>query len=389
MIFREKIQKKDLFFLFAVIAASLVLVFVPTGFARPQEQTVRAKALVTEVDDSDVQNFTIVKQGDQQVLLEILNGKFEGEIVKAANFLLGKLELDTIYTEGDKALVTLQLDESGETILHANVVDHYRINIELILLALFVFLLLVYAGWTGVKAVFSFGFTALLIWKVLLPGFLRNVNPVFLSLGIVLALTGVIVFLVGGISRKGLVAFFGAAAGVVVTMLLSLLFGRLFRVHGAVKQFSETLLYSGFANLNLTQIFLSGIFLASSGAVMDIAMDVSASMTEVAEKHPEIGPAELIRSGFTVGRAVVGTMTTTLLLAYSGGYSALLMVFMAQGTPTVNIFNITYVSAEILHTLVGSFGLVTVAPFTAAIGGLLLAKRGVVPGRVRADMRRE
>ena len=120
---------------------------------------------------------------------------------------MSKLELDTIYTEGDKALVTLQLDESGETILHANVVDHYRINIELILLALFVFLLLVYAGWTGIKAVFSFGFTALLNWKVLLPGFLRNVNPVFLSLGIVLVLTGVIVFLVGGTTGKGWLPF--------------------------------------------------------------------------------------------------------------------------------------------------------------------------------------
>lgn len=31
--------------------------------------------------------------------------------------------------------------------------------------------------------------------------------------------------------------------------------------------------------------------------------------------------------------AAMGTMTTTLLLAYSGGYLSLLMVFMAQGTP--------------------------------------------------------
>jgi uncharacterized membrane protein len=374
MIFREKIGKKDFIFLLVVMALSAFLVFIPTGFEKPQDHMRRAKALVVEVDNSDVQDFTIVKQGEQTVYLEIINGRFKGERVKAHNYLLGKLELDTIYYIGQKALVTLKLDEAELKILHANVVDHYRINIELILLGLFVVLLLVYAGWTGVKAVFSFAFTALLIWKILLPGFLRDFNPVLLSLGIVLALTGAIIFLVGGLNRKGLVAFLGAAAGVVLTMFLSLLFGRLFKVHGAVKQFSETLLYSGFANLNLTQIFLAGIFLASSGAVMDIAMDVSASMREVAEKHPEIAPRELIKSGFSVGRAVVGTMTTTLLLAYSGGYSALLMVFIAQGTPPVNIFNMTYVAAEILHTIVGSFGLVTVAPFTALIGGFLLKR---------------
>jgi uncharacterized membrane protein len=66
-------------------------------------------------------------------------------------------------------------------------------------------------------------------------------------------------------------------------------------------------------------------------------------------------------------------MTTTLLLAYSGGYLTLLMAFMAQGVPMANLFNLIYVAAEILKTLVGSFGLVTVAPFTALAGGLLLA----------------
>ena len=76
-----------------------------------------------------------------------------------------------------------------------------------------------------------------------------------------------------------------------------------------------------------------------------------------------------------VGRAAMGTMTTTLLLAYSGGYISLLMVFMAQGTPLDNILNYKYVSAEILHTIVGSFGLCTVAPFTALTSGILLTGR--------------
>ena len=74
-------------------------------------------------------------------------------------------------------------------------------------------------------------------------------------------------------------------------------------------------------------------------------------------------------------------MTTTLLLAYSGGYVALLMVFMAQGTPLIHMFNYKYVAAELIHTVVGSFGLVTVAPFTALCAGLLLAGREN-PGKV-------
>ena len=279
-----------------------------------------------------------------------------------------------MFAPGDRALIGLDLDYNGENIINANFIDHYRITFEIILFGIFV-LLLLFAGWTGLKAVVSFVFTGLLIWKLLIPGFLKGYDPIFLSLGIVTAMTGVILFLIGGITRKGLVAFLGAFLGIGLTCALSIFFEKGFRIHGAVRQFSETLLYSGFPHLDLKKIFLAGIFLASSGAVMDLAMDISAAMKEVTDKYPEISRKDLILSGFTVAKAVIGTMTTTLLLAYSGGYTAMLMVFMAQGTPILNVFNIIYVSSEVLHTLVGSFGLVTVAPFTAVMGGLLLHKK--------------
>ncbi len=88
---------------------------------------------------------------------------------------------------------------------------------------------------------------------------------------------------------------------------------------------------------------------------------------------------EAFWSGIRIARSVVGTMTTTLLLAYSGGYITLLMAFMAQGVPLANMFNIVYVAAEVLKTLVGSFGLVTVGPFTALVGALILVKSKGLP----------
>ena len=54
------------------------------------------------------------------------------------------------------------------------------------------------------------------------------------------------------------------------------------------------------------------------------------------------------------------------------------MVFIAQGIPLGNILNIQYVSAEILHTVVGSFGLVSVAPLTALIGGALFTRKAAL-----------
>ena len=77
-----------------------------------------------------------------------------------------------------------------------------------------------------------------------------------------------------------------------------------------------------------------------------------------------------------------------VVLAYSGGYIALLMVFMAQGTPIDHILNYKYVAAEILDTVVGSFGLVTVAPFTALAAGFLLTRRVQVQQTVPAEQQK-
>ena len=167
-----------------------------------------------------------------------------------------------------------------------------------------------------------------------------------------------IISLVYGYDRRFIAATLGVMLGVITTCVLGIVFTKLFKIHGAVMSNSESLLYSGYEYLNLTSIF--------------IAVDITSAIYEVVEKKPDIGWKEATMSGIHVGRAAMGTMSTTLLLAYSGGYLALLMVFMAQGTPIYNILNYKDVASEILHTIVGSFGLVAVAPFTALMGGLLL-----------------
>ena len=91
-------------------------------------------------------------------------------------------------------------------------------------------------------------------------------------------------------------------------------------------------------------------------------------MKEIIMKAKKIG-ALLLAASMAVPGMIHGAV-----MAYSGGYIALLMTFMAQGTPIDNILNYKYVSAELLDTVVGSFGLVTVAPFTALTSGFLLTR---------------
>ncbi|RXQ96263.1 YibE/F family protein [Ancylomarina salipaludis] len=369
-------KKSDFVLVVLLIIACFSLIVVPNEFNKEQESnTLRVKALVLSTNNDLMVETGILKTGTQRLQIKILNGKFKNAEIQAFNQLVGRMEFDKFFVPGDKTLTVLNLNQDHTTIKSANVIDHYRINMELWLLILFIILLVSFAGWIGLKAILSFMFAGLTIWKLLLPGFLKGFSPIPLSLGIVALLTSVIIFLVAGTNRKGLVAFLGAMSGIIITCIMAIIFGAEFNIHGAIKPFSETLLYSGYAHLNLTDIFLAGIFISSSGAVMDISMDIAASQAEIINHNPAIGAKKLRQSGFEVGKVVVGTMTTTLLLAYSGGFSALLMVFIAQGTPMTNILNLNYVSGELLHTLVGSFGLVLVAPFTAIIGSWVFTRQ--------------
>jgi yibE/F family protein len=108
-------------------------------------------------------------------------------------------------------------------------------------------------------------------------------------------------------------------------------------------------------------LYIGMMFLANSGALMDLSMDISRRT--------------LMKSGLLVGRSVLGTMTTTLMLAYSGNYLSMLMYFAGQGTPLMDIINLKYVASQLLNTLVGSFGLAAAAPLTALIAtGMYLQK---------------
>jgi uncharacterized membrane protein len=365
-------KRRDKAVVLVCILATAGMLFLPSGFEREYSGE-RVEVEVLETNDDAVRQFGIVKTGDQSLKVRVLRGMFKDREAEAVNHLIGKLEFDRIYSPGDTALATL--DSGGRDILKITVVDYYRLGAEMLLFAVFAVFLLGFAGWTGLRSLLSFVFTGAVLWKILLPGVLRGWNPIAASLAVSALLTVVINFLVSGTDKKGVVATLGALSGIALTCALSLFFGRQFSIHGAVKPFSEALLYSGFAHLDLTGIFLGGIFLASSGAVMDLGMDIASALNEIVLKNPKIKRGELIRSGFAVGRMVIGTMTTTLLLAYTGGFMTLLMVFIAQGTPIVNILNLQYVAAEVLHTLVGSVGLVAVAPLTAVLGGYVMAAR--------------
>lgn len=365
----KNFNKKEVIFITVFVFLLGILIVLPTGFEKQiylNAEGVRAK--VVSVDNSGMYNTGLIKQGDQKCTILIETGVHKGEQVKAVNLFSGKIEFDKVFVPGDKAWVLLERN-ADNSIIFANMVDHYRINKELLLIGVFAVAIILFSGFTGVRTLLSFAFALMSIWKILIPFMLKGTNPLFVALIVGNVITIATLLLVAGFTKKAYTAIASSVVCSLLTCLIAIQFGRIFNIHGAVMQWSESLLYAGFENLDLTGIFQAGIYLACSGAVLDLAIDISAALDEIVKNNPNVTKKDLIASGLTIGKSVVGSQTTTLLLAYMGSYISVMMVYMAQGTPMMSIFNSKAIASEILHTFVGCIGLVLVSPLTSLICG--------------------
>lgn len=372
--------RKNISTIFGCLIISIILLAIPTGFegALQFRDAEKCRVLVEEVDNSKLIDTGLIRTGQQVCSVKILSGKFKGQQTEGWNMLGGSLSQDKLFRPGDvvQAIVHYETSETGTVFHSVNLIDYYRLKVEFILAVAFAVFLISFAGMTGIRSVFSFVITILVLWKILVPFYLKGFNPIMTGIIVVAIMTFIILALVYGFDKRLVSAFSGSMTGILFAAILSFVFTKQFHIHGAVMANSESLLYSGFQNLNLTQIFMASVFIGASGSVMDLSVDITSAVNEVVttaqKKGVPVTKREAVKSGMAVARAAMGTMTTTLLLAYSGTCIALLMVFMAQGTPVYNILNNNVVSAEIINTIAGSFGLAMTAPVTALISGTVL-----------------
>ena len=265
-----------------------ILIALPTGYedAVIYQGTDRCRAEVLDTDESTVISSGLIRSGEQDCRVRLLGGRFKGQEVQAYNLLTGSLQTDKIYETGDIAQVVISYQDNE--VISVNMIDHYRLDKEFILLAIFSVVLIIFAKGIGLRSLLSFVITVLMIWKVLVPSCLNGGNPVLIGLAIITVLTVVIISLVYGYDRRFIAATLGVMLGVITTCVLGIVFTKLFKIHGAVMSNSESLLYSGYEYLNLTSIFMASIFIGASGAIMDIAVDITSAIYEVVEKKPDI-----------------------------------------------------------------------------------------------------
>ena len=138
----------------------VIMMILPDQFPQKiYENTERVSARIISTDETFIIENGLIKTGEQLCDVEILQGKFKGKTITATNRLSGSLEQDKIFSEGDKALVTVDYTDNEMRVV--TLVDHYRINYEILLTFIFIIFLIGFSGAVGIKAILSFIFTIL------------------------------------------------------------------------------------------------------------------------------------------------------------------------------------------------------------------------------------
>jgi len=307
----------------------------------------------------------------QEVKLQITSGKYKGTVYDTDNVLSGHPAFDIPVVEGDQIIV--QVDEYVEGDLDVFITDYNRESYLKWLVILFIAVLVLVGKMKGVKTVLTIGITILMVWKVILPSVLAGISPVPVTVLSCVIITVVTILLVSGIKKKSIAAILGTIAGVLIAGGIAYLIGQRVKMTGMSSEEATMLLYvpQGIA-FDFKALLFSGILLGALGAVMDVAMSIASSIEEVYKANSALTRGELFTAGMEVGKDVMGTMSNTLILAYTGSSIPLLLLFMAYDTPMVRMLNLDIIATEIVRSLAGSIGLILTIPLTAVVTVLLL-----------------
>ena len=104
---------------------------------------------------------------------------------------------------------------------------------------------------------------------------------------------------------------------------------------------------------------------------MDVSIDIASSLNEVVNALEEPTFDKVIKSGFEIGRDIIGTMANTLVLAYIGSSLSCTLLTVSYSGSLTYLLNREMIVVEMLQALVGSLGIFITIPITTYISAFL------------------
>lgn len=336
-----------------------------------KQGTTFEKAIVEQIIKDNIQ--VDGSRSDKQVIkVRVLSGNYKGNIFEATSFP------GYLYGADCKVnmKVIISLSVSGDDYV-ASVYSYYREPIIYGFVALFLLILWLIGGKKGFKSAIGLIFTFICIIFLFIPMIYKGYSP-FLSAVVVVILTTIVtMYLIGGLTIKSVSSILGTIVGVIIAGTCAWGFGYFAKISGYnVSDIEELVFVANNTNLKIGGLLFAGILIASLGAVMDVSMSVASTINEIYEKNRNLSRNELFKSGINVGRDMMGTMSNTLILAFTGGAINTMILTYSYSMQYNQIINMYSIGIEIMQGLSGSIAVILTVPLVSIITSTMLTSSG-------------
>lgn len=323
---------------------------------------VKAKVIAVFDDDYNPESYE-----DLRFKAKILDKEYDEELVTGTQiFDSSSLAYSNKVEVGDKVLLYENTDADGVVSWYAD--QPIRSDGIIVLLIIFLVLLVIFGRVKGVNTIIALVFTCLSIFIVFVPSVISGYNIYLMSIVTAIYIVIMTLIIVYGGNKKSFVAALGCVAGILLSGILTFIMANVLELTGLLDEDSMHLLYINDKNpIDLRAIIFGSVILGAIGAVMDVSMSIASSLNELAQNMDKPTFSQVIKSGFEIGRDMMGTMANTLILAYIGSSLSVLLLYCAYNSSFIYLINKEIIIVELLQSLIGSIGILMVIPFATFI----------------------
>ncbi|MBU3851616.1 MAG: YibE/F family protein [Candidatus Paralactobacillus gallistercoris] len=306
------------------------------------------------------------QQTKQQLRLRVLNGSYRGHYFTVSNTYTRSGALDVPYHRHQQVMMSIERVKGKPT---AAISNPKRDTSVVFTLWLAITLTLLFMRFSGVMALLSIGINALLFyaaicWDLHWNG--ANVLMIFGSLAVLFAI--MTLTLVLGFHKATIIALTATLGGTFLALLIGT---GIMNITHEKNIYFEAMAY-------VTQLprplFRAEILLGSLGAVMDIIMDMVATLTQVCHEQPNLSHRQIFITARHIGQSIMGPLINVLFMIFIGSTLPMAILYLQNGNSIAYTFHFV-MSLGIVQSLISGIGITLAVLLTEILASWLMGKK--------------
>lgn len=278
----------------------------------------------------------------------VTNGKDKGSIKKFNYEETYSSVVTDKYKVGDKVFIV-----KGE-------IDGLKRDFYItLLLVIFIDLMYLVGERKGLLSIVSV-LLNVIIFYIGLSLYCRGINLLLICIIESIIFSIISLFIAGGINKKTMSSILSVITCVFILLIGMFIIIKFTNYNGI--NFNEL----SFLTVPVEDIILPELLIGGLGAIMDVAITISASISELIEKDKNISVKNLTKSSKEIGKDIMSTMSNVLFFTYLCGGLPIFVLAVRNGFSPLNYISTNF-SLELTRFLIGSIGIIMTIPISTYI----------------------